>query len=104
MEHPGHDKTPDRDLAGLRQTAVRVVKQLVDAGHVAYFAGGCVRDKLMGIEPTDYDVATDATPDEVAAIFRRVQTVGKSFGVMLVRTGGVGGHEIQVATFRTEGE
>ena len=101
MGQSANQNKPEPDLAGLRDAAVRVVKQLVDAGRVAYFAGGCVRDRLMGIEPTDYDVATDATPDQVAAIFRRVQTVGKAFGVMLVR---LGEHEIQVATFRTEGE
>lgn len=90
---------PD-ELSHLRDAAVHVVKKLVDAGHVAYFAGGCVRDRLMGHDPTDYDIATSAKPNEVARIFPRVQTVGESFGVMLVR---VRSHTIQVATFRTEG-
>jgi poly(A) polymerase len=85
---------------GLRETAIAVLQSLVDAGHVAYFAGGCVRDRLMGLEPTDYDIATSATPDQVRVVFPRVQTVGESFGVMLVRKAS---HVIQVATFRTEG-
>jgi tRNA nucleotidyltransferase/poly(A) polymerase len=84
----------------LRDAAISVLKSLFDAGHEAYFAGGCVRDRLMGLEPTDYDIATSATPAKVKAIFPRVQTVGESFGVMLVRKAS---HVIQVATFRTEG-
>jgi poly(A) polymerase len=97
--NPNPDQ-PATDLAGLREAAAHVVKQLSDAGHVAYFAGGCVRDRLMGLEPDDYDIATDATPDQVSGVFPRVHTVGKSFGVMLVK---LRGFEIQVATFRTEG-
>lgn len=77
-----------------------VVRKLVEAGHVAYFAGGCVRDRLLGIAPADYDVATSARPDDVRAVFRRVREVGQAFGVMLVRKHH---HEIQVATFRTDG-
>ena len=93
-------QTGDANLSDLREAAVEVVSRLVEKGHVAYFAGGCVRDRLMGHEPTDYDVATNAKPSDVAAIFPRVQTVGESFGVMLVR---LRRHVIQVATFRTEG-
>src|SRR5688500_12615491 len=100
MEPSSKHQAADEDLHDLRAAAVHVVKKLVDAGFVAYFAGGCVRDRLMGHEPTDYDVATNATPQNVAKIFPKVQTVGESFGVMLVR---VRGHMIQVATFRTEG-
>jgi tRNA nucleotidyltransferase/poly(A) polymerase len=83
-----------------RTAALKVVRQLVDAGHVAYFAGGCVRDELLGHAPLDYDVATDAVPDRVAELFPRHQRVGESFGVMLVRTDG---HMLQVATFRRDG-
>src|SRR5262245_16733658 len=98
MEHDHH--SPASSAGELRAAAIAVLRKLVDAGHIAYFAGGCVRDRLMGLEPADYDIATDARPDRVAAIFSRVQTVGESFGVMLVRWRG---HVIQVATFRTEG-
>ncbi|MCI0631364.1 MAG: CCA tRNA nucleotidyltransferase [Phycisphaerales bacterium] len=84
----------------VRQAAVDVVRALSEAGHVAYFAGGCVRDRLMGHEPADYDVATDARPEQVAEVFRRAIEVGESFGVMLVP---INGHKIQVATFRVDG-
>src|SRR2546426_12703712 len=89
----------DRNSTAVRESAVHIVRKVVDAGHIAYFAGGCVRDRLMGHEPADYDVATDVTPDQVREIFPRLQNVGESFGVMLVR---VLGHMIHVATFRTD--
>ena len=85
---------------GTRDAALAVVRRLRDAGHVAYFAGGCVRDALLGLEPKDYDVATDAPPDKVRELFRRTQAVGAAFGVILVRDGR---NEIEVATFRAEG-
>ena len=88
-----------------RQFAVDVVRRLHDAGFQALWAGGCVRDFLLGREPGDYDVATDARPEEVRKLFgyRKTHPVGVSFGVVLV----VGSPEkgnIEVATFRTEGE
>jgi len=83
-----------------RLAAVEIVRTLAGAGFEAYFAGGCVRDKLMGIEPDDYDVATNAKPDEVRGLFRRTQHVGESFGVVLVS---LQGRRIEVATFRTDG-
>lgn len=84
-----------------RQIAARMVKALRDAGHVAYFAGGCVRDELLGQTPQDYDIATDAWPQHVRKIFRHTREVGASFGVVLVRERGV---SVEVATFREEGE
>ncbi len=87
-------------MAGPRETAIGVVRALRDAGHTAWLAGGCVRDELLGRRPKDYDVATDATPDRVRALFRRTNEVGASFGVMLVRERG---HTIEVTTFRSEG-
>ncbi len=67
-----------------RAAAVTVVRTLRGAGHVAYFAGGCVRDELLGLHPTDYDVATDANPERVRKLFRRTNHVGAAFGVTLV--------------------
>lgn len=84
----------------MKQAALRVVKTLQDAGFVALFAGGCVRDLLMGHEPHDYDVATSARPEEVLPLFRRTRTVGAKFGVVLVQ---IGRYAIEVATFRTDG-
>ncbi len=84
----------------LREAAVEVVRRLSEAGYTAYFAGGCVRDRLMGLEPTDYDVASDARPEQVGALFGGAHRVGESFGVMLVSAMG---HQIEVATFRSDG-
>ena len=83
-----------------RAAATRVVKALRAAGHEAFFAGGCVRDELLGLHPTDYDVATAARPEQVAAILARGHMVGESFGVMLVPLDGA---VIEVATFRSDG-
>lgn len=94
-----HDDQNDA-AASARRAARTVVRRLVDSGYTAYFAGGCVRDHLMGHEPLDYDVATDARPKEILDVFPRAQAVGESFGVMLVRHRS---HSIEVATFRTEG-
>lgn len=84
-----------------RAAAVRIVRTLRDAGHVAYFAGGCVRDELLGLTPSDYDVATDAVPDRVQRLFQRSSEVGKAFGVVIVR---VNSDVIEVATFRADGD
>ncbi|KAA0217220.1 MAG: hypothetical protein EDM82_00155 [Cyanobacteria bacterium CYA] len=83
-----------------RQAAEYVVHRLAGEGHVAYFAGGCVRDELLGRPPTDYDVATDAPPDRIRRLFRRTSEVGVAFGVVLVRDLGPA---IEVATFRADG-
>jgi tRNA nucleotidyltransferase/poly(A) polymerase len=80
--------------------ALTVLRNLRDAGHIAYFAGGCVRDRLLGLEPKDWDVVTDATPVRVRSLFRRTQAVGQVFGVILVHQNG---SVIEVATFRTDG-
>jgi poly(A) polymerase len=90
---------PSKPLC-LRDDALAVLMRLREAGHVAYFAGGCVRDLLLGIEPKDYDVATDAPPQRVRALFRNTQAVGQAFGVILVR---LGRSTVEVATFRSDG-
>jgi poly(A) polymerase len=82
-----------------RAAAETIVRMLHERGHVAYFAGGCVRDQIMGLEPTDYDVATDAPPEQVRRLFRRARLVGQAFGVVRACVDGVW---IEVATFRTE--
>lgn len=82
-----------------REVAIEIVRTLRDGGHVAYFAGGCVRDELLGLAPKDYDVATDAPPERVAGLFRRTREVGKAFGVMLVSISDV---TVEVSTFRRE--
>jgi len=82
-----------------RSDAVAVLRRLRDAGHIAYFAGGCVRDELLGLTPKDYDIATDAPPQRVRELFANTQAVGAAFGVILVRHGP---SVIEVATFRTD--
>ncbi len=88
-----------------REFSIDVIQQLNDAGHTAYWAGGCVRDLLLGKEPNDFDVATDADPQTVRKIFghRRSIPVGESFGVMIV-LGPKSAGQVEVATFRSEGE
>jgi poly(A) polymerase len=82
-----------------RQLATDVVRRLRVAGHEAYLAGGCVRDRLLGREPLDYDVATSAPPEVVQRLFRRTVPVGVQFGVVLVVERGV---RFEVATFRSD--
>jgi poly(A) polymerase len=84
--------------------ALRIVQRLRELGHQAFFAGGCVRDLLLGVAPKDFDVATSAKPELVTAAFPRTEAVGAHFGVVLVidhvaeeRTA------IEVATFRHDG-
>lgn len=86
-----------------RKFATDVVGRLGQAGYRALWAGGCVRDLILGLTPTDYDVATDATPEQVIALFpNRTIPVGISFGVVRVRDTR-GGGEVEVATFRSDG-
>lgn len=88
------------------QFAYEVVHRLRDAGYQALFAGGCVRDMLLGLEPHDFDVATDARPEEVRRLFPRTLAVGAVFGVVEVLgpRGEDGKHlRVQVSTFRAEG-
>lgn len=88
-----------------RDFAIEVVRRLQAAGFQALWAGGCVRDELLGLVPQDYDVATDARPEEVRRLFRRTIEVGMSFGVVEV-LGPRQAEEllrVQVATFRSDG-
>ena len=82
-------------------TALRIVETLRTAGHEAFFAGGCVRDLLLGSEAKDIDIATSARPEDVQTLFRRTVAVGAQFGVIVVLEGG---REYEVATFRSDGE
>ena len=83
----------------LRDTALRVVERLREAGFEAYFVGGCVRDKLLGVEPHDYDIATNAKPEDVNGLFEKVIEVGAQFGVSCVC---VDGEWFEVAAFRSD--
>jgi poly(A) polymerase len=95
--HPSPRSVPGDNA---RLAAVGIVQLLQSQGHVAYFAGGCVRDEVLGLTPSDFDVATDATPERLLALFRNTREVGAHFGVVHVHAMG---HVVEVATFRTEG-
>ncbi len=105
----------------MKEAAVEIVRALRDRGYQSYLVGGCVRDLLLGREPADYDVATDATPQQVMRVFARTVEVGARFGVVLVPVSLLGDHDrgqgtdergsgqgshpgcIEVATFRNDG-
>ncbi len=84
-----------------RETATEIVRRLQTAGFAAFWVGGCVRDVLLGREPQDYDIATDARPEQIEELFKRTIAVGRKFGVMVVLEGK---HQFQVATFRAEAD
>jgi poly(A) polymerase len=84
-----------------RAVAQRIVERLQAAGYAAFWVGGCVRDYLLGREPEDFDVATDARPAEVEALFPKTVPVGRKFGVIIVVEHGL---QFQVATFRAEAD
>jgi poly(A) polymerase len=87
-------------MRDLKEYAAQIVRTLRGADHQAYLGGGCVRDLLLGRQPADYDVATDATPDEVMRIFPETYAVGAQFGVVLVPD--AAGNTVEVATFRSD--
>jgi poly(A) polymerase len=100
-------------LPDAKKHAAEIVRTLRESGHQAYLAGGCVRDLLLSREPADYDVATDATPQQVMQIFPQTFAVGEQFGVVLVpESGGATGvlarqaersaATVEVATFRSD--
>ncbi len=95
-----HQPFPD-DGTAQQRLARDVVKLLQSRGFTTYWAGGCVRDLLLGLTPHDYDVATSAVPDEVMKVFPRSNAVGKSFGVVRISHEG---SEFEVATFRTDSD
>ena len=103
VEVPKADHQIDATLVDLR--AVKVVQTLVDAGHEAYIVGGAVRDLLLGLRPKDFDVATDATPEQVKSLFRRAFIIGRRFRIVHVVFGrgrqdrGLS-EVIEVSTFR----
>ena len=83
----------------MEKTAREVVGRLRESGHVAYFAGGCVRDMVRDLVPKDYDIVTDARPEAVQALFPRTYAVGAHFGVIIVLENDF---QFEVATFRSD--
>jgi poly(A) polymerase len=87
------------DASPMEGTARQIAAQLRERGHIAYFAGGCVRDIVRGAIPKDFDIATNATPDAVQQIFARTYAVGAHFGVIVVVENDC---QFEVATFRSD--
>lgn len=83
----------------MQLTAVEIVRTLQSKGYQAYWAGGCVRDMLLGIKPKDFDIVTSAKPEEIEAIFEKTIPIGKKFGVILAI---IDGHNFEIATFRSD--
>lgn len=83
----------------MRLTSIDIIKRLRREGFSAYWAGGCVRDMLLGIRPKDFDIATSATPNELKKIFPKANLVGEQFGVIVAEHGG---HHFEIATFRSD--
>jgi poly(A) polymerase len=85
--------------SSMDEAARKVAARLREHGHIAYFAGGCVRDMVRGLAPKDYDIATNAKPEEVQSIFPRTHAVGAHFGVIIVLEESF---QFEVATFRSD--
>jgi poly(A) polymerase len=96
LPNPAHE--PEIPVERLDADAVKVISRLRHMGHQAYFVGGCVRDLMLGLKPKDFDIATDAHPGEVRAVFRNCRLIGRRFRLAHVYFRG--GKIIEVATFR----
>ncbi len=83
----------------MKATSIQIIEILKKAGHEAMWAGGCVRDMLLGIEPKDFDIVTSAKPDEIEDLLEKTIPIGKEYGVILAVQNG---HNFEVATFRSD--
>jgi putative nucleotidyltransferase with HDIG domain len=83
----------------MKPTSIQIIEILKKAGHEAYWAGGCVRDMLLGIEPKDFDIVTSAKPEEIEDLLEHTIPIGKEFGVILAVQNG---HNFEIATFRSD--
>src|SRR5438093_2516984 len=90
---------PDKGISPMEMAAREIAARLRESGHVAYLAGGCVRDIVRAETPKDFDIATDAKPEIVQKIFPRCYAVGAHFGVIVVLENGF---QFEVATFRSD--
>ena len=86
-------------MTAKEEKALAIIRRLHRAGFKAYLAGGCVRDRMLGVEPKDYDIVTDARPEVVQQMFERTVAVGARFGVIVVI---IDGDSFEVATFRAD--
>ena len=83
----------------MKSTSLEIIEILKKAGHEAYWAGGCVRDMVLGIKPKDFDIVTSAKPEQIEELLEHTIPVGKKFGVILAIKNG---HAFEIATFRSD--
>jgi poly(A) polymerase len=83
----------------MKNASIEIIKILKNAGHTAYWAGGCVRDMLLGVKPKDFDIVTSAKPDEIENLLKKTIPIGKKYGVILAIENG---HHFEIATFRSD--
>lgn len=83
----------------MKPTSISIIKTLKRAGFTAYWAGGCVRDMLLGQEPKDFDIATNARPEELKKILKKIIPIGEEYGVVIAKENG---HHFEIATFRSD--
>lgn len=106
LHYPEHGQKISAKKAGIRRhhlspAALHVIRQLQQAGYTAYIVGGAVRDLLLGLQPKDFDIATNATPEEVRQQFKRAHIIGKRFRIVHVSSHG---ETIEVTTFRGDSQ
>jgi poly(A) polymerase len=89
----------DSSAAEKERKALAIANRLREKGFAAYFAGGCVRDRILGVTPKDYDIATDASPEVVQSLFDQTVAIGAAFGVIMVV---LDGDPFEVTTFRAD--
>ena len=85
----------------MKVSAINIVKELNQKKFKALWAGGCVRDILLGNKPKDYDIVTDCKPDQVEAMFEKTVAIGKKFGIIMVN---YNDYHFEIATFRKESD
>jgi len=83
----------------MRSTSIQIIEILKKSGHEAYFAGGCVRDMLLGTEPKDFDIVTSAKPEEIESLLEHTIPIGKKFGVIMTIKNK---YRFEIATFRSD--
>lgn len=83
----------------MRPTSIEIIQILKRAGYTAYWAGGCVRDMLLGIRPKDFDIATSAPPEAIKTLLKKTIPVGEKYGVLIAKRRG---HHFEIATFRSD--
>lgn len=83
----------------MKPTSIEIINILKKAGHEAFWAGGCVRDMLLGIEPKDFDIATSAKPMDIKKLFKKTIPVGEKYGVVMMKRNE---HHFEIATFRSD--